>query len=169
MQGVVVARVEPGSAAERAGLRAGDIVTAVDGVPVRSAADFRNRVGLAETGSELEIAYLRGGQRRTATVRVEAELRGRGPGSRPLAGATLHRHPRGAPGLRPGRGRHRRPRGARQPGRRRRLCGRGHHHRRSMANRSPRRRSSVSALAGPGSRIALNLLRGEVQFLIVIE
>jgi Do/DeqQ family serine protease len=72
VQGVVVAQVAQGSAAARAGLRTGDIVTAVDGVPVRSAADFNNRVGLAETGSDLAVAYQRGSQRRTATVRVEA-------------------------------------------------------------------------------------------------
>jgi serine protease DegQ len=71
VQGVVVAQVAQGSVAARAGLRTGDIVTAVDGVPVRSAADFNNRVGLAETGSDLAVAYQRGSQRRTATVRVE--------------------------------------------------------------------------------------------------
>jgi S1-C subfamily serine protease len=72
VQGVVVAQVAQGSAAARAGLRTGDIVTAVGGVPVRSAADFNNRVGLAETGSDLAVTYQRGKQRRTATVRVEA-------------------------------------------------------------------------------------------------
>ena len=34
--GAVIARVEPGSAAERAGLESGDLVVAVNGAPVHS-------------------------------------------------------------------------------------------------------------------------------------
>ena len=41
--GAVIARVEPGSPAERAGLRTGDLVVAVNGVPVRSGTQLRNR------------------------------------------------------------------------------------------------------------------------------
>src|SRR3954453_21443970 len=72
-QEALVSRIEPGSAAEGPALRAGDLILAAAGVPVRSAADFRNRVGLTEPGRELEITYLRDGQRHAARVRVEAE------------------------------------------------------------------------------------------------
>jgi S1-C subfamily serine protease len=40
MKGAFVARIEPGSAASRSGLREGDVVTAVNRTPVASAADL---------------------------------------------------------------------------------------------------------------------------------
>src|SRR5450755_3847871 len=39
--GAVVLQVDPQSAAERAGLKPGDLVTELDGTPVRDAADLR--------------------------------------------------------------------------------------------------------------------------------
>jgi serine protease Do len=45
--------VAPGSAAEKAGLKAGDVITGVDGVPVRVAGDVSGRVGLAKPGDKL--------------------------------------------------------------------------------------------------------------------
>ena len=44
--GAVVANVETGSAAERAGLKTGDVITSIDKTPVRSASDLRNKIGL---------------------------------------------------------------------------------------------------------------------------
>src|SRR5215472_9818825 len=43
--GAVITRVEAGSPAEQAGLRTGDLVTAVNGAPMRSGTELRNRVG----------------------------------------------------------------------------------------------------------------------------
>ncbi len=57
--GALVASVVPGSAAARAGLKAGDVITAVDGQPVQVAADVSSRVGLARPGDRLALAIWR--------------------------------------------------------------------------------------------------------------
>jgi Do/DeqQ family serine protease len=70
-QGAVIARVEPGSPAERAGLRTNDLVIAINGAPMRSGTELRNRVGLSRIGDEVELTVERGGAERNVTVRVE--------------------------------------------------------------------------------------------------
>ena len=60
--GAVVTQVEPDSAAEAAGIRAGDVITAVDGREVVGSASLRNLIGLAEVGEEVEITLLRDGR-----------------------------------------------------------------------------------------------------------
>ena len=68
--GAVIAKVEPGSPAESAGLRSGDVVVAVEGRPVRSATDFRNRVGLVRVGTPMQVTVLRNGNQRNLTLRT---------------------------------------------------------------------------------------------------
>src|SRR5271165_4200774 len=70
-QGAVIARVEPGSPAERAGLRTNDLVIAINGAPMRSGTELRNRVGLSRIGDEVELTVERGGTERTVSVRIE--------------------------------------------------------------------------------------------------
>jgi Do/DeqQ family serine protease len=70
-QGAVIARVEPGSPAERAGLRTNDLVVAINGAPMRSGTELRNRVGLSRIGDEVELTVERGSSERNVTVRVE--------------------------------------------------------------------------------------------------
>jgi serine protease Do/serine protease DegQ len=67
-EGAVVQKVEPGSTAEQAGLRSGDVVVATHGRPVRSAGELRNRIGLTPVGEEVDMTVLRDG--RTLRVRV---------------------------------------------------------------------------------------------------
>jgi Do/DeqQ family serine protease len=66
VEGAVIARVEPRSPAERAGLKAGDLVVAVDGTPVRSMAQLRNRIGLT-----LTLTVERKGETRSLNAKVE--------------------------------------------------------------------------------------------------
>jgi Do/DeqQ family serine protease len=70
-EGAVIARVEPGSPAERAGLRTNDLVVAINGAPMRSGTELRNRVGLSRIGDEVELTVERGGVERSVTVRIE--------------------------------------------------------------------------------------------------
>ncbi|TVQ91212.1 MAG: Do family serine endopeptidase [Chromatiaceae bacterium] len=69
-RGAVIASVQPDSAAARAGLRAGDVVTNLNGAVVASAGDLRNRIGLLRAGSAIELDILRG-QRR---LRLRGEI-----------------------------------------------------------------------------------------------
>lgn len=70
-EGAVVVQVEPGSAADKAGIRAGDVVTAFRGRAVRGASDLRNRIGLTRAGEDVELTVLRGGSERRLRARVE--------------------------------------------------------------------------------------------------
>jgi serine protease Do len=70
LPGVRIAGVSKGSSAERAGLRKGDIVTAVNDAPIRSAAQLRNAVGLSRVGERVRLGVLRDGARFDAAVVV---------------------------------------------------------------------------------------------------
>lgn len=69
-QGAVIAEIAPDSPAEKAGLRKGDIVTAVNERPIRTAAQLRNTIGLARVGDDVKLTLLRNGAPLAATVRV---------------------------------------------------------------------------------------------------
>jgi Do/DeqQ family serine protease len=69
--GAVVTRVEPRSLAERAGLRPGDVIVEVNGLPIDAAADLRNMVGLMPLGTQLDIVLYRNGSRHALGARVE--------------------------------------------------------------------------------------------------
>ena len=62
-QGAVITQVVPGSPAEDAGLREGDIVLEVDGKRVENKSDLRNFIGLVRVGEDVELVILRDGQR----------------------------------------------------------------------------------------------------------
>ncbi len=72
MQGAVLVNIVPGSPAEKAGLRPGDVVTAVNGRAVRDAPDLRNQVGLRRIGDKLTLDVLRDGKRITVSALVGA-------------------------------------------------------------------------------------------------
>ena len=70
-QGAVVDFVDVLSPAQRAGLALGDIILAVDGNPVRGAADLRNRVGLTPVGHKIQLSLLRDKAAKTLDVTIE--------------------------------------------------------------------------------------------------
>jgi Do/DeqQ family serine protease len=61
-KGVAIVQVQPGGAAERAGLRKGDVITAYNGVAVNDPNAFRNHVATTPPGTEVTITILRDGQ-----------------------------------------------------------------------------------------------------------
>ena len=84
MQGARIKEVSPGSPAERAGLRRGDIILRANDVPIRSATQMRNLIGLTPVGRQVRLTIERDSATESATVEVvplnEQRPRGRGPG-----------------------------------------------------------------------------------------
>ncbi len=60
--GVVVYRVQEGGAADRAGVRQGDVITALNGAAVNEPNTFRNQIAGTPPGSEVTLTVKRGGQ-----------------------------------------------------------------------------------------------------------
>ena len=69
--GALIAAVQPGSAAARAGLRPRDIVVAANGRDTPTATALRNAVGLTEIGGRLTLTVQRGGERLEVPVEVQ--------------------------------------------------------------------------------------------------
>ncbi|MCP5283463.1 MAG: Do family serine endopeptidase [Burkholderiaceae bacterium] len=57
--GALVSSVAPGTAAAKAELKAGDVITAIDGQPVRVAGDLSSRIGLARPGDKVALTVWR--------------------------------------------------------------------------------------------------------------
>ncbi len=60
--GVIVAGVLPGGPAEKAGLEPGDVITAINGQPIRNVTDALTNISRAGPGDELEVTGRRGDQ-----------------------------------------------------------------------------------------------------------
>lgn len=69
--GAYIETVAEGGAADRAGLRRGDIVTAVNGVAVSRPGDLLAFVRSVPGGTEVELTFLRQGESRTIRVTVD--------------------------------------------------------------------------------------------------
>lgn len=63
--GAVISRVESGSAAAQAGLKAGDIIVEVNGQKIQNSSDVRNVVGLQRIGQQVNMTVIRDGKRRS--------------------------------------------------------------------------------------------------------
>jgi len=69
-KGVLVTRVYPGNPADKAGIRAKDIITSVDGKPVDSAKDLLRLIANAAVGKKTAITLLRDGESETISVKL---------------------------------------------------------------------------------------------------
>ncbi len=61
-RGVIVTQVQPGSAAERAGIHQGDVITSLGGTPVNDPNSFRNAVARTKPNTQIQLTVLRGGR-----------------------------------------------------------------------------------------------------------
>lgn len=69
--GALIAAVEPKSPAEKAGLKAGDVVLSAGGKPIKDTRDLARQVGMVKPGAKLDLALWRDGKEKTIPVTVE--------------------------------------------------------------------------------------------------
>jgi S1-C subfamily serine protease len=83
--GALISAIEPGSAAEKAGLRVDDIITKVNSKKINNSRELMNAIGLKGSGEDVAIEYVRGGKSRNVVATLgERNVRDLHPG---LAGA----------------------------------------------------------------------------------
>jgi serine protease Do len=73
--GMVIMGVEPGSPAEKAGLKGGDVITSVNGKPVKTGNDLVNPIAQAPIGSKVKLDYVRDRSQKETTAVVEDRTR----------------------------------------------------------------------------------------------
>lgn len=113
--GVLVSSVQPGFPADKAGLKAGDVITSVNGKPVKDGDELVNIISAEKPGTTIQLGYIRNGQNHTANVTVadrakmmEAINKGQGGENNPSEngngrneqarlGITVSNLPQGAP------------------------------------------------------------------------
>jgi serine protease Do/serine protease DegQ len=72
VRGALVSEVVGGSAAEKAGVRTGDVITVVNGQNVKSNAELRNVIGLLRVGEKVDIGIVRDGNPQHVTAIIAA-------------------------------------------------------------------------------------------------
>ncbi len=93
--GALVADLSPGGPAAEAGLRRGDLITAIDGQPVEDPEGLGYRLGTKPIGGTASITFLRGGKESSAIIKLipAPESPSRDPikltGYSPFAGMTV--------------------------------------------------------------------------------
>ena len=73
--GIIIEDVEPGSPAEKAGLKADDVITNVNGKPVKTGNDLVNPISQAKIGSQVKLTFIREGQQKETSATVEDRTR----------------------------------------------------------------------------------------------
>lgn len=94
-KGVMVSRIHPASPARAAGLKVGDVVTAINGHDIRDPAEMKFRLATVPMGSDAQLTVLRKGDERTIVIsaapppedppRDESKLEG----AHPLSGISV--------------------------------------------------------------------------------
>ncbi|HYG81960.1 MAG TPA: DegQ family serine endoprotease [Pyrinomonadaceae bacterium] len=76
-RGLIVSQVQPGSAAERAGIRRGDLIVSLNGTPAADPNTFRNTVAGITPGTQVTLSTMRGGtEQQVHAVLGESQPRG---------------------------------------------------------------------------------------------
>jgi len=70
-RGAIVSSIESGSAAERAGVKRGDVIVSFNGQPVTDYNALRNRVADAKPGSDASVGIMRDGSEKKLTVKLD--------------------------------------------------------------------------------------------------
>ena len=69
--GVLVSNVRSGSAAEKAGIKRGDIITAINGDKIEDSNTLRNKVAGTPPGTEIKLTVVRGGEEMELTANLD--------------------------------------------------------------------------------------------------
>jgi len=72
-RGAVITRVRPGSPAESAGLRTGDVIVSLDNKPVASDQELHNLEGLGAAGAAVRVGIVREGKPMTIAATLKAQ------------------------------------------------------------------------------------------------
>jgi len=97
-QGVVISQVLENSAASKAELEVGDVISEINGIKVKSASAMRNMVGLMRVGAKMEIIVIREGKEVKLNAYIEDEVEQSLAGEKlnlKLTGATIEGHDEG--------------------------------------------------------------------------
>lgn len=68
--GVIIRGVQPNMPADKAGLKPGDIITTIDGRPIKDGDDLVNDISARKPGSTVQLGYIRDGKQQVATVSI---------------------------------------------------------------------------------------------------
>ena len=68
--GVMVNSVDPTASAAKAGIKADDIIVAIDGRPIKDGDDLVEDISRRKVGSTIQLGYLRDGKKQDATVTI---------------------------------------------------------------------------------------------------
>ena len=81
-KGALVGQVVEGSPAEKAGIKAGDVITSINGRASRQPVETRNTIGMLRIGEKVDIGLIRDGKPRrvTAVIGERGAPRARGAG-----------------------------------------------------------------------------------------
>ncbi len=67
-EGALIAEPQPGSPAVKAGIKAGDVIVSIDGMPVKDARDLARKVAAMAPGSQIKFGIMRNGDEQSMTV-----------------------------------------------------------------------------------------------------
>lgn len=70
-KGVLVPEVMVNSPAAKAGIKPGDVIVEIDGVPVEQAGELQRKIAFKEPGKTVELVVIHAGSRKTVTVKLE--------------------------------------------------------------------------------------------------
>ena len=76
VEGIVLSEAVPNSPAARAGLRQGDVITSLDGQPIRRTEDLRDQLARKKVGDSISLTVRRGTQQHTVQVQLSARPAG---------------------------------------------------------------------------------------------
>lgn len=77
VQGVFITGIQSGSAADSSGLKEGDIIQTINGIPIVSSSEFSERIARHRPGDKITLKFLRNKKSEVVTVTLKEEATGK--------------------------------------------------------------------------------------------